>query len=72
MWDVVAGDLTGKILKNMPNKSEGFVYGMLSLRPLSIEPTDLFFRNKKVFGYNVGEFQSSVGWIKLLEARKTV
>jgi len=56
LWDVVAGELTGKILKNMPNKSEVFVYGMLSLKPLSVEPTELFFKNKKVFGYNVGEF----------------
>lgn len=40
----------------MPNKSEVFVYGMLSLKPLSVEPTELFFKNKKVFGYNVGEF----------------
>jgi len=33
LFDAVAGELTGKIMKAMPNKSKAYVYGVLSMAP---------------------------------------
>ncbi len=50
-FDPVAGSLTGRVLRNMPNKSVVYVYGGLSGEYCSIDPTDLIFKEKKVKGF---------------------
>ena len=44
LFDAVAGELTGKIMKAMPNKSKAYVYGALSMAPCQIGADDLIFR----------------------------
>jgi len=49
--DAVAGTLTGKLVKNMPEKSQVIVYGVLSGQPCHLDPGDLIFKNMQVKGF---------------------
>lgn len=51
-FDCVAGEMTGTLLKHLPNKGSIFVYGKLSPNNCSnIEPLDLIYRRKHVEGW---------------------
>jgi NADPH:quinone reductase-like Zn-dependent oxidoreductase len=78
--DAVGGELTGKLLNNMPEGSEVIVYGGLSGMPVSgIETLELIFKNKILSGFNLNdwladksaeEFKKISGYIQLLFMEK--
>jgi NADPH:quinone reductase-like Zn-dependent oxidoreductase len=50
-FDAVAGEMTGKILEAMPDGSTAFVYGGLSMQPVSnVGIMDLIFKRKTITG----------------------
>jgi len=54
-FEAIAGEMTGIVLKNMPNNSTVYVYGLLSEKPCVIGGDDLIFRGKTVTGFHMGE-----------------
>jgi NADPH2:quinone reductase len=50
--DAVAGPMTGRVLKAMPERSKAIVYGVLSNQLCSeIRPYDLIFQDKRIEGF---------------------
>lgn len=61
-FDAVAGDMTGELMKCLPNRSFVYVYGGLSIEPIgAIDPMDLIYRRKELRGFHVGKDWLSVG-----------
>lgn len=52
-FEAIGGEMTGKIIKNMPKKSIVELYGVLALEPTlsKIEAGDLLFNHKTVRGF---------------------
>ena len=50
-FDAVSGDLTAKVLKNMPNGSTAYVYGSLENDNFLVNPGDIIFKRKKIKGF---------------------
>jgi len=72
-FDPVAGENTGKILRNLPNKSVAYVYGGLSGQGCLIDPKDLIFKEKKVKGFWLSKWlneKSLLGKAKMLYGLK--
>ena len=55
LFDCVAGEVCGKILKNMPKKSIAYVYGSLSLKNCVIDPMDFIANDKQLTGIYAGD-----------------
>eukprot|EP00828_Plagiopyla_frontata_P027366 TRINITY_DN3555_c0_g1_i1.p4 TRINITY_DN3555_c0_g1~~TRINITY_DN3555_c0_g1_i1.p4 ORF type:complete len:150 (-),score=28.43 TRINITY_DN3555_c0_g1_i1:121-570(-) len=51
LWDVVAGEGMGKIMKIMPAKSVCYCYGQLSLKNCEIDAAELIFKGKQIKGF---------------------
>ena len=51
-FDNIAGPITNKILRAMPERSQIYLYGMLSLQNFRFDPTELVFRQKQLQGLN--------------------
>lgn len=49
--DAVAGPMTGLLAKNLPEKSQIVVYGVLSGKKCEVDPGDLIFRDIQVKGF---------------------
>lgn len=62
-FDAVSGDLTAKILKNMPNGSTAYIYGSLENDKFLINPGDLMFKMKQIKGFWVSFWIKSKGMI---------
>lgn len=57
LFDAVAGELTGQILDAMPRGSTAYVYGALSMQPVSgISPSSLIFQGKTLTGWWLSEW----------------
>eukprot|EP01015_Nassula_variabilis_P014843 TRINITY_DN2230_c0_g1_i4.p2 TRINITY_DN2230_c0_g1~~TRINITY_DN2230_c0_g1_i4.p2 ORF type:complete len:130 (+),score=43.95 TRINITY_DN2230_c0_g1_i4:66-455(+) len=66
-FEAIAGDMTGKVLQNMPNGSVLYVYGALSGKDCSnITPVDLIFKKKKIEGLWLTDYIQSKGMLGLL------
>eukprot|EP00828_Plagiopyla_frontata_P003772 TRINITY_DN11235_c0_g1_i1.p1 TRINITY_DN11235_c0_g1~~TRINITY_DN11235_c0_g1_i1.p1 ORF type:complete len:278 (+),score=40.86 TRINITY_DN11235_c0_g1_i1:157-990(+) len=50
-WDVVGGDLTGRILKALPPKSIIYIYGSLSLKNCTFNAAEIIFQKKQIQGF---------------------
>lgn len=52
-FEAIGGEMTGKILKNMPKNSTVHLYGVLALEPTlsKIEAGDTLFNNKTITGF---------------------
>jgi len=50
-FEAVAGDLTNRILSALPRKSEVWVYGGLSGKPIQLDPMVLVYHEKTVRGF---------------------
>eukprot|EP01017_Pseudomicrothorax_dubius_P042073 TRINITY_DN681_c0_g1_i1.p1 TRINITY_DN681_c0_g1~~TRINITY_DN681_c0_g1_i1.p1 ORF type:complete len:340 (-),score=114.65 TRINITY_DN681_c0_g1_i1:142-1161(-) len=62
LFDAVAGDLTTKILKELPKDSIAFVYGALSgFTVNNVEVTELLFQGKEIRGFYLTKFIRKVG-----------
>lgn len=57
-FDAVCGDMTAKILKNMPSGSTAYIYGSLENDKFLINPGDVIFKKKSIKGF------SAVSWLK--------
>jgi NADPH:quinone reductase-like Zn-dependent oxidoreductase len=61
-FDATGGELSGHILKAMPNHAILYLYGALAGRTLSEIPAlDIIFRNKIIRGFNVNEWKDEIG-----------
>ena len=68
-FDPVAGTLTGRVLKNMPENSVAYVYGGLAGEGCVIDPLELIFKGKKVKGFWLSKWlndKSLLGKAKML------
>jgi NADPH2:quinone reductase len=54
--DAVGGEMTGKVLAALPDRSTVRVYGMLSDQTCSVDPSELVFRGKRVEGFTMYEW----------------
>lgn len=60
-FDATAGELSGHILRAMPEKSTLYLYGALAARTLSeIPAADVIFNNKVVRGFNMNEWKEDL------------
>jgi NADPH:quinone reductase-like Zn-dependent oxidoreductase len=67
--DAVGGELTGKILNNMPAGSEVILYGGLSGMPVcGIDPLEIIFNNKILGGFNLGDWLNDQSQAELTAA----
>jgi len=70
-FDAVGGELTGKLLHAMPNRSTVYVYGGLSEEPCTAYIGDLIFQGKTVTGFWVTEYVKSKGFLaKMMSGMK--
>jgi len=59
--DAVGGELTGKLLNAMPAGSEVILYGGLSGSHIGqIDPLEIIFNNKILWGFNLGDWLADV------------
>lgn len=65
-FDSVAGTLTGRVLKEMPNKSVVYMYGFLSKDKCEIDGRDLRYNQKTVKGFWLNQWIKEKGMVKLL------
>lgn len=74
-FDPVGGAITGKILKNMPNKSIAYIYGGLSGQDCEVGIKDLIFKEKKIKGFWLTKFlneKSLIGKAKMMFSLKSL
>lgn len=67
-FDAVAGELTGRILTNLPKRGRVVVYGALSEEGSFVQPGDLIFRDKAVKGFWLGTWLPKAGLPRTLWA----
>jgi len=62
VFEAVAGDMTGTVLKAMPHSSVAYVYGALSEQPCgNIDPVGLLFYKKSIRGFYLAGWLESIG-----------
>jgi NADPH:quinone reductase-like Zn-dependent oxidoreductase len=64
LFDAVAGELTGRVLRSMPRGSTAIVYGALSLEGCTVDPRSLIFERKRVRGFWLSDWLSKQGALK--------
>jgi NADPH:quinone reductase-like Zn-dependent oxidoreductase len=64
LFDAVAGELTGRVLRAMPEGSTAVVYGALSLEGCLVDPRSLIFARKRVRGFWLSEWLRRQGALK--------
>jgi NADPH:quinone reductase-like Zn-dependent oxidoreductase len=64
LFDAVAGELTGRVLRAMPAVSTAIVYGALSLEGCLVDPRSLIFERKRVRGFWLSDWLSKQGALK--------
>lgn len=62
-FDAVSGDLTAKILKNMPNGSTAYIYGSLENDNFVVNPGDVIFKRKSIKGFWVSLWMRGKGLV---------
>jgi NADPH:quinone reductase len=65
-FDVVAGPLTGQLLKAMPSDSKVIVYGGLSYEPVQADPGQFIFDGKSVEGFWLTRWVSKKSFLQSL------
>ncbi|PYS83369.1 MAG: zinc-binding dehydrogenase [Acidobacteria bacterium] len=64
LFDAVAGELTGRVLRAMPAGSTAIVYGALSLEGCLVDPRSLVFERKRVRGFWLSDWLRRQGALK--------
>ena len=59
LFDAVAGEMTGRVLRAMPRKSKAVVYGALSQEAAAVDPRSLIFEGKSVEGFWLSDWLRS-------------
>ena len=65
LFDAVAGELTGRVLHQMPSGSTAIVYGALAMAAIQMHPADLIFKNKRMEGFWLSAPQKSLNPLSL-------
>lgn len=65
-FDSVAGTLTGKVLKAMPNRSVCYMYGFLSKDKCEIDGRDLRYKDKTIKGFWLTNWIKEKGMVRML------
>lgn len=60
MYDYIGGDITAKIFKMMPQKSEVAVIGCLSGQSIPFDSSDLIFNSKVIRGHILHDWLTKV------------
>jgi NADPH:quinone reductase-like Zn-dependent oxidoreductase len=71
-FDAVAGELTGQLLRAMPNGARVIVYGALSMGACMIDPRGLIFERKRVEGFWLAEWMRAQNLLSKLVASRRV
>jgi NADPH:quinone reductase len=72
VFDAVAGELTGRVLRAMPSGSTCVVYGALSMQGCLLDPRSLIFERKSVRGFWLSDWMRTSGALKKLTAARSV
>ncbi len=67
-FDAVTGEMTGRLLRAMPNGSRVIIHGALAQRDIEIDPKQLIFENKRVEGFWAAAWYSTQNLFYLLHA----
>jgi NADPH:quinone reductase-like Zn-dependent oxidoreductase len=65
-FDAVAGDLSARVLRALPQGGRLLVYGALSLKPPRLDPALLIFEGKRVEGFWLSSWLRSKNTLSLL------
>jgi NADPH:quinone reductase len=68
LFDAVAGETTGRVLRAMPAGSTAIVYGGLSLEGCVIDPRSLIFERKRLRGFWLSDWLRTQGALKTFRA----
>ncbi len=72
LFDAVAGELTGRVLRAMPAGGTAIVYGALSLEGCLADPRSLIFERKSVRGFWLSDWLRSQGALEKFRASASV
>lgn len=72
MFDAVAGELTGRVIRAMPSGAMGIVYGALSLEGCTLDPRSLIFERKSVRGFWLADWLRTRGMLEKFRASGSV
>ena len=68
-FDAVSGEMTGKVLNAMPERSTIIVYGVLSYTPCSgIDGGELIFGQKRIQGLWLTDWARKAGFLRIFKA----
>jgi NADPH2:quinone reductase len=71
-FDAVAGELTGRVMRAMPEDSECVVYGALSMEGCLLDPRALIFERKRVRGFWLSDWMRRTSALKKFAASRSV
>ncbi|HEX8853150.1 MAG TPA: zinc-binding dehydrogenase [Pyrinomonadaceae bacterium] len=71
-FDAVAGELTGHLLAAMPKGARCVVYGALSMEGCLLHPGSLIFESKRVEGFWLAQWITSLGFLSRLKTSRAV
>jgi len=63
-FDAVAGEMTGRLLRAMPDGGRVVVYGALSQEPCAADPRSLIFESKRVEGFWLSRWLRSANFLR--------
>ncbi|MEL6866794.1 MAG: zinc-binding dehydrogenase [Bacteroidota bacterium] len=66
-FDAVAGELTNKVMKAMPQNSKVIVYSALSQQQVQVSPDQFIFENKRVDGFWLGPWIKQQSLLKIMK-----
>jgi NADPH:quinone reductase-like Zn-dependent oxidoreductase len=67
-FDAVGGELTGQVVRAMPNRARMIVYGGLSEAPVEIGVDQLIFKAKQISGFWLSYWMRDAGLEKVVQA----
>ena len=67
-FDAVGGEMTGKVLRAMPNGARLISYGALSMQTLTLDPRLFISTGKKIEGFHLGRAVRSLNFTARLQA----
>ena len=71
-FDAVAGEMTGMLLRAMPDGGRVVVYGALSQEPCAADPRSLIFESKRVEGFWLSRWLRSANFLRRVVTARQV
>lgn len=66
LLDAIAGDLTRQLLQAAPPRSTVMLYGNLSMKPISVEASDLYTEDKRLAGFYLASWMAQKNTLRAL------